>query len=64
MEPDLLEGVDRELAEVEEADSGQVRVEVGAEWEEQAPELAPAEIVSAPTAGQGLLIRQELLATI
>jgi hypothetical protein len=64
MELDLLEGVDRELAEVGEADSRQVRVEVGAEWEERTLELAPAEIVSAPTAGQGLLIKQELLATI
>jgi hypothetical protein len=64
MEPDPLVGVERERAEVEEADSGQVGVEVGAGWEEQAPELAPAEIVSAPIAGPKLLTKSEFPATI
>jgi hypothetical protein len=64
MEPDPLAGVERERAEVEEAGSGQVGVEVGAGWEEQAPELAPVETVSAPVAGPELLIRSGFPATI
>ena len=55
MEPDPLVEVERERAEV--------GVEVGAGWEEQAPELAPVEIVSAPVAGLDFLIKSGLPAT-
>jgi hypothetical protein len=66
MELDPLEGVERERAEAEEVERerAEVGVEVGAGWEEQAPELAPVEIVSAPVAGPKPLIKSEFPATI
>lgn len=57
MELGLPGEVDQEQGEAEKEGFGQVVVQVGGGWEEQAPEQVRGEIVSAPVAGQGLPIR-------